>query len=877
MNQLLEQFILEARDFLERISGDLLQLEKDPVNNEVITELFRAVHTLKGNSGLFNFPAMTKVLHAAEDLMVAVRDGKLSFSAEIADRIFESMDFVSTLLDEIEQTGDLSSDYNEQSVKIAESVKSVIPNSSEPDLSAKEDPDRETESFHGEDIMEILSGIPEKILMECFGIAQTGTPVSLVTYSPEESSFYKGEDPFLYARRTPGFLWGTAVEKEPWTPLEEMDCYRCNVEFRILSSAPEEDIREHFKYVPEQIRIRTIETSELVVPSGDKSDGEVYSDFVSDAESYLEEGSYDKLKQSAEVLLELSSPELLQSSVLRWIIFLLETAPDKTGLIKELINTLHPQGISEADVPEQDLGEADTEENDSAPSPAVSEDKEKSSGADNAELLLKTQLEVLKYGTGAQWEKGKIESCGKVIESCLRYLGKDPSGMKEHLEISINEGSHKPLAQWLSEFLGISKSKKNPSEENKPAEKKETAAIRHRSEDSVTGKFLKVDQTKIDRLMDLVGEMVVSKNALPFLAERAETIFNAPELSRELKTQFNIISRIVEEMQDAVMQIRMVPVSIVFQRFPRLVRDISRKLGKKVVLNIEGDDTEAEKNIIESLADPLVHIIRNSLDHGIETPETRIEKGKPETGTILLKAYQKADRVIIKVQDDGKGINPETIKRKAYEKGLIDETKLERITSEDEAVNLVFLPGFSTAENVSDISGRGVGMDVVKNAVEKIGGEVSLKSRPGNGTEISISLPLSMAVTNVMILESHGRIFGIQMDQIVETVRIPENRITVIKHQKTSVLRDRLIPLYSLTELLSIDKQPVPNSENEYAVVVVRVRGEYAGLIVDDFREVVDIILKPLPGELSRLSFYSGTALLGDGSILMIINPKEFF
>jgi len=655
-----------------------------------------------------------------------------------------------------------------------------------------------------------------------------------------------------------------------------MDCYRCNVEFRILSSAPEKDIKEHFKYVPEQIRIREIKPSELIVPSGDKSDGEIYGDFVSDAEGYLKEGSYDKLKQSAGVLLELSSKELMQSSVLRWIIFILETAPGETELIRELIKLLNPEGTSGTELSERDYGE----EKEEAPtlSPADTGSKEKPSEPDKAEILLKTQLDVLNYGkNGDPWEKGKIESCGKVIESCLRYLGKDPSGMKEQLEISLREGSRRPLKQWLSEFLGISEGKKDPAEGNKPAAKKETAGIKHRSEDSVTGKFLKVDQTKIDRLMNLVGEMVVSKNALPFLAERAETVFNAPELSRELKTQFNIINRIVEEMQDAVMQIRMVPVSIVFQRFPRLVRDISRKLGKKVVLNIEGDDTEAEKNIIESLADPLVHIIRNSLDHGIESPETRIERGKPESGTILLKAYQKADRVIIEIKDDGKGIDPEVIKRKAYEKGLIDETRLERITSDDEAVNLIFLPGFSTAENVSDISGRGVGMDVVKNAVEKAGGEVTLKSRPGEGTEILLSLPLSMAVTNVMILESHGRIFGIQMDQIVETVRIPKNRITVIKHQKTTVLRDRLIPLYALTELLSIDRQPEPNDEGEYAVAVVRIRGEYTGIIVDDFREVVDIILKPLPGELSRLSFYSGTALLGDGSILMVINPKEFF
>ncbi|RKX88172.1 MAG: chemotaxis protein CheA, partial [Spirochaetes bacterium] len=235
MNQLLEQFILEARDTLEKTSRDLLLLEKEPDNMDIIAELFRAVHTLKGNSGLFNFPAMTKVLHAAEDLMAAVRDNKLSFSAVVADNIFEAMDFVSTLLDEIEDTGELSTDYNEQSTVIAESVKSVnVPN---PDLTEVTKPHKENEKevSSKENSQEDLSDIPESVLMECFKLAQAGN-VNLVTYSPEESSFYKGEDPFLFARRIPGFIWGTARGKEPWPSLEEMDCYRCTVEFRILSS-----------------------------------------------------------------------------------------------------------------------------------------------------------------------------------------------------------------------------------------------------------------------------------------------------------------------------------------------------------------------------------------------------------------------------------------------------------------------------------------------------------------------------------------------------------------------------------------------------------------------------------------------------------------
>jgi two-component system chemotaxis sensor kinase CheA len=215
------------------------------------------------------------------------------------------------------------------------------------------------------------------------------------------------------------------------------------------------------------------------------------------------------------------------------------------------------------------------------------------------------------------------------------------------------------------------------------------------------------------------------------------------------------------------------------------VRDISRKLGKEVLLTLEGEETEADKNIIEALAEPLIHIVRNSLDHGIETPEVRRAAGKPAEGRLVIRASQDSGRVLIDISDDGKGIDPAVIKRKAYEKGIIDEAVLERI-SDQEAVNLVFAAGFSTAETVSDLSGRGVGMDVVRNAVERVNGSVALTSEVGKGTRLRLSLPLSMAVTNVMVIESNKQIFGVPMDMVLETVRIPRGEIRSIKNRRPS-------------------------------------------------------------------------------------------
>jgi two-component system chemotaxis sensor kinase CheA len=374
--------------------------------------------------------------------------------------------------------------------------------------------------------------------------------------------------------------------------------------------------------------------------------------------------------------------------------------------------------------------------------------------------------------------------------------------------------------------------------------------------------------------MNLIGELVVSKNALPYLAQRAEAQYGVRELSREIKSEYSVINRIADEMQGAIMQVRMMAVSFVFQRFPRLVRDISRKLGKEVQLVLEGEQTEADKNIVESLADPLIHILRNSLDHGIEMPEVRRACGKPETGTIKIRASQESDTVVIEITDDGKGIDPGVIKRKAYEKGLIDEAALDRI-SDQEAVNLIFAAGLSTAEVVSDLSGRGVGMDVVRSTVNKINGSVLIQSELGKGTTIRISLPLSMAVTQVMIVESDGQLFGVPMDRVVETVRIPRSSIRWIKQSMTAVLRGRIVPLKNLNQLLGVSAPPLANEDDELAVLLVQAGGEILGLLVDSFKETLGLIQKPLGGVLSGLSAYSGSALLGDGSVLMILNIRE--
>lgn len=771
MNELLQQFIAESRDFLQSISEQLLLLEQTPSNRELVVELFRLVHTLKGNSGLFEFSAVSKVLHAAEDVMDAVRDDRLAFSPLLADQLLDAMDFVAQLIDQVAASAYQDADYIEAAAIQSAQLRLLLKAT---DVDVKTDPqavDTQGSELHPELTAKWLPYFPadKQELARRLGCY-------LVVYQPEAECFFKGEDPFYLIQQLPGLLAGLAM---PCTALVNTlyDCYQSQLVYLALCDADDATIAQHFRCVPEQVQW---------------------------AKTFA-----------------LSEPELFKAPVV-------ELAMDT----------------------------------------AVYE-------------ILETQLQILQLQPAAGASRGLLSAVYNTLQALVPQLsvGLALPALTAETEISV-------LSHWISQQLNGATQLNDvaaptePEETDSPPVLQQTDEVSNdnrfgrRAEDATQGKVLKVEQTKIDRLMDLIGEIVVAKNGLPYLAGKAESHYGNRDLAREIKTQYGVINRIVEEMQDAIMQVRMMPVSFVFQRFPRLVRDIARKLGKEVDLQILGEQTEADKNIIEALADPLIHILRNSLDHGLETPAQRVAAGKSPTGTLKIRASQESDRVCIQIEDDGRGIDPTVIKRKAWEKQLISEEMLEKI-SDQEAIQLIFAAGFSTAAQVTDLSGRGVGMDVVRTAVQRVGGTVLLDSDVGKGTRISLSLPLSMAVTNVMVIGSDQQIFGIPMDLIVETVRLPATAVQYIKQQMATVLRGRLIPLRSLNQLLGLDKAQLQNEEHEYALLVVRTQGEVLGLLVDDFYEVIDIILKPLPGELGKMPSYAGSALLGDGSVLLILNPQE--
>ncbi len=889
MSTLLKQFVIESRDILQNLAEGILLLEKDPENEVLIQELFRSIHTLKGNSGLFDFQAMNQILHSSEDLMVAIREGTLRHSREIADQLLNVLDFVSVLLDEIERSGSIKEEHAKTATELSNSITSYVPKKRNSVNHGKEKKQKESENVGIS--KDFISGIPEEIRISIFKKTVGTNPLYFVLYQPEEECFFKGEDPFYLTRNVPGLLWGGIHTRGEWPPLIDFDCYRCFIDFSMLSTSTREELLEYFKFIAEQVQVIQILPCSLIIPTGRQNGGPVYGDFVSEASTLLEKGELNKLKAASQTLIELSSPELWLSSALRWLLVVLEVAPTEKEVIKKILTSI--ESFESPDFTGLGCNKQSQRE---TPIPPVTEQRRETKEY-SKELLdvLETQLRILTYPEDVAWFSGRLQACYNSIKACITVSNEPAFELDNLFEESLKKHSAIPLQKWLTKLLEARKteaapnpteSQDTPMQSSASSEKRlETVApsktvkpeikFGRRAEDQPGGRVLKVDQTKIERLMNIVGELVVAKNSIPYLSYKAEKIFGSHNLSRELKALYGNMNRLSDELQDIVMKVRMVPFSLIFQRFPRLVRDVSLKLGKEVTLLLEGEDIEADKNIIDAIADPLIHIIRNCLDHGIEHPKERQTVGKPKTGTIALRAIQESDRILVEVSDDGRGIDSALLKRKAYEKGLIDENQFETLGEKD-ALNLIFISGFSTVENATDLSGRGVGMDAVKNTLDKLGGSIEVQSGLGKGTLFRLSIPLSMAVTNVMVVESNKQSFGVSMSCIAETLRIPEHSIHFIKDKKTTVVRNKIIPLTALNDLLGIPKKQKTTSDHELSVLIIHIDDdEPIGLIVDDFREVIDVILKPLEGTLAKLSCYAGTALLGDGSVLMVLNMKE--
>ncbi len=386
---------------------------------------------------------------------------------------------------------------------------------------------------------------------------------------------------------------------------------------------------------------------------------------------------------------------------------------------------------------------------------------------------------------------------------------------------------------------------------------------------------IRVDIDRLDNVMNLVGELVLARNRLFNISSKLEMKYAGDDLSSALAQVVSNLNLVTTDLQLAVMKTRMQPVKKVFSKFPRMVRDLSRELGKEIELQILGEETELDKSVIEEIGDPLVHLIRNSVDHGVETKEMRKRLGKPETGTIKLSAEHEGNYIVISVSDDGKGMDPDILKKKAVEKGVIDEKTAFGLSDKD-ALSLIFTPGFSTKEKATEISGRGVGMDVVKTNIQKINGIIDIESQIGHGSKIVLKLPLTVAIIQTLIVGAGEDIFAIPLNSVVETLRISESSIQTIDKHEVINLRKSVLSLLRLGEEFGIKESNIvdlnTSLKKEIYVVVVALAEKKIGIVVDNLYGQEEVVIKSLGDYQLGYKGISGATITGDGKVVLIID-----
>ena len=401
----------------------------------------------------------------------------------------------------------------------------------------------------------------------------------------------------------------------------------------------------------------------------------------------------------------------------------------------------------------------------------------------------------------------------------------------------------------------------------KPAAAKSVVEVEVLEADKIANQSIRVNVDTLEHLMTMVSELVLTRNQLLEISRRNE--------DTEFKVPLQRLSNVTAELQEGVMKTRMQPIGNAWQKLPRIVRDLAGELHKQIELEMHGADTELDRQVLDLIKDPLTHMVRNSADHGLETPSERAAAGKPEQGTIRLSAYHEGGHIIICIADNGRGLNTERIKAKAVASGLVSEADLEKMT-EAQIHKFIFAPGFSTAASVTSVSGRGVGMDVVRTNIDQIGGTIDVKSVAGEGSSVTIKIPLTLAIVSALIVEAAGDRFAIPQLAVVELVRAranSEHRIERIKDTAVLRLRNKLLPLMHLKKLLKIDDGSSSDPENGF-IVVTQVGNQTFGIVVDGVFHTEEIVVKPMSTKLRHIDMFSGNTILGDGAVIMIIDPN---
>lgn len=703
-SQYLELFIDETKEHLQSLNEHILELEKDPENDDTINEIFRAAHTLKGMAGTMGFARMQRLTHDLENVFQEIRNGNMKANAKLVDILFRGLDALESYLEVISTTGGEGTEDNE----------------------------------------DIINDLNE-VIAEEKGTGGSANAEKPADNADKEAASQEADEPA-----------GTASSRE-----------------------------NKYERIP---------VSEYEINSMNKAKEEGQNVFGITV--YLQESCILKAARA-------------------FLVF--KTMESRGELIKSL--------------PTTEQIEDEEFEFDFSWILATKEDKET--------------------------VKQLIMNVSEIEDVCIGDFQYDSQAVPEEEEVreTKEENTKKPAAE--------------------PAEPKK--AVQTASKGKVASRSVRVDIDKLDVLMNLVSELIIAKNALVSVSSGGEGTDAGSGVSEGQNQAFHenieYLERVTTNLHESVMKVRMVPIESVVNRFPRMIRDLNRKLGKKMELYMSGEDTELDRTVIDELGDPLMHLLRNSADHGLESNAERVRLGKPEVGSIFLDAYQDGNNVTIEVRDDGGGIDTEKVKRKALERGTITEQQAETM-SDKEFIDLLFRPSFSTADQISDISGRGVGLDVVKTKIESLGGSIEAKSVKGEGSTFAIQLPLTLAIIQALMVEVGKEKYAIPLGNVDTIEDVLMNEIKLVQSKEVIHLRGSVIPIIRMNKILEMEDYEKSGETESEIIVVVKKGDQRIGLAVDKLLGQQETVIKSMGHHITNAKLFSGATILGDGEVALILDTN---
>ena len=744
VSQYLEIFIDEAKEHLENLNTQIMNLEQDGENPDTINEIFRAAHSLKGMSGTMGFKRMQTLTHDMENVFSEVRNGNIKVSTEMIDVLFRCLDALEEYVSTIQETADEGENDNAPLIK---AVNDFLVQAESGDVAGSTDA-----QSAGAD-------------------SNTGSGNAAGATSDTSAAQANTESP-ADAESTNGASAGAGKHK--WKEIKIG-----NVERSAIEEAVKEGIHAYgiSVYVQESCLLKA-------------------------ARAFL---VFRAMEDLGEVILSVPSVQDIEDERFDKdfsVIYLTEEPLEK------VIDAI--KNVSEIE-------------------DAVGDVVNLTAKADGA-------------ATGS-------EAAGAGAAGAASGAGDAASGA------AAGAGAAAGQAGGAAAAAGPAGAAKAGAQGQKKAMAK-----------PVVGRTVRVDIEKLDSLMNLVSELIISKNSLVSVADS-----ELGTASLAFNEQIEYLESVTTSLHESVMKVRMVPIESVVTKFPRMIRDLSKKLDKKMELYMTGEDTELDRTVVDEIGDPLMHLLRNSADHGLESAEVRAKRGKPEVGSIFLNAYQDGNNVVIEVRDDGNGIDVEAVKKKAIEKGKITEEQA-ALMSEKEAIDLLFQPSFSTAKQVSDVSGRGVGLDVVKSKIESLSGEVEVSTKLGEGSTFTIRLPLTLAIIQTLMVVVGGEKYAISLGSIQTIESIPVSQVKTVQGREVIYLRGNVIPLVRLTDELDIESSNPP--EADLLVLVAKKGDRLAGIVVDEMIGQMEIVIKNMGKFIGKSKYISGATILGNGEVALILDAN---